>query len=111
MRLLGDVRVVDVEVVTTHETRDVRDEHAVRARSVGEEGQLVGVRIHALQELFAGVVVEDAVEVWSLTPVGGVVRGVGELEDTHLVETPDPGDLVHHGGDVGVVVRAPSIAR
>ena len=41
MRLFDDVRIVDVEVVTAHETRDVRDDHAVRARSVGEVNHLV----------------------------------------------------------------------
>ena len=47
-----------------------------------------------------------------MTPADAAdVRTVGELEEIHLVVTPDPGDLAHHGGDVVVVIRAPSIAR
>ena len=90
----------------------MRDDHAVRARSVGEVLQLAGVTRRAPHELFALATVEGAVVVGRLPPAGVQdERAVGVLEEIRVVLLPDLADLGHHVGDVEVGERAHSIAR
>ena len=114
VRLLGDVRVEDAEVITTQDADDVGQEHAVRARSADEGRGLVDVVRTAHLQLEAGLSVELAHGYGSpsrLPCVAPHVLAGGSCEELLVIDVPLLADLGHHPDEVVVAVQTPSIAR